>query len=211
MLSVKDWIESRDFDDVSIDIRKDLIVVSGTVAFKFYYEGYETILSDKFTLKILVYRNYPEKIPDIVELDNKIPDDFHKNGRSLCLGTPLEMLLYANTNCVEAFLDKYLTSYLMSFMFYREYGICPYGDRSHGAQGKLEHLKEYFNVSEEDLVLQLLNLAITNDLGRNEKCCCLSGLKFKKCHLKEVEYLKRSISKHNLEGTYKELSNFVKI
>jgi len=208
--SVEDWISSLNNSTLIIEDKRSEITVSGRIRVAYYYEGLEDKLSDEFNIKIHIYKDYPLTIPDIEELDGKIPKEFHMNDIFFCLGVPLEMLMYAKNHSIEQFLNRYLNSYLMSFMYYYKYGICPYGDRSHGSHGKLEHLKEYFQEQNDRMVFKLLKLTINEKVGRNEKCVCGSGKKYKRCHLNTIENLKMSIDKKELVSTYEELIRFVK-
>lgn len=208
--SVSLWVNSLESSSLKVKELKEEINISGTYEANYYYEGLERSISDSFELVIHVYKDYPKRVPDIEECDGKIPIDFHMNGRFFCLAVPMEMTLYANSHTASRFLDKYLNSYLMSFLCYQQYGFFPNGERSHGTLGKIEHLMELFGVDSFDKVKILLDTIIKKNMSRNDACICGSGKKYKMCHREVFETLVVNIGQDELKKTHKELMDYSK-
>ena len=53
--------------------------------------------------------------------------------------------------------DMYIVPYLYTYRYYEEYGIYPFGERSHGIMGDLEYIKELFNVKEWGQVFDIMH------------------------------------------------------
>ena len=203
--SVNDWISSLTDSDLKMEFESRGIYITGTYHANYYYEKFEQELVDLFKLKIYIPMDYPEELPKIQEIEGRIPKDFHMNNNSFCLEVPIEMYLYAKDHSINEFLSKFLDSYLSAFMWYKKYGFFPYGDRSHGTEGKMEQLLEFFNVKSPNTVIELLSISTGSKYKRNDLCPCGSGKKYKSCHLNQVEMLMSKVPIDELIKTCKEL------
>lgn len=203
--SVVDWIASLTGSDLKIESNKKEILILGTYFVRFYYERFEKELSDSFELKIYVPLDYPSRLPQIEEINGKIPKDFHMNGKYFCLEVPIAMHMYANKHSVGEFLSEFLDSYLSAFMWYKSYGFFPNGDRSHGSEGIYEQLIEHFQCENPKEVISLLSLAKGDKYKRNDPCPCGCRKKYKVCHLNKVEELKFNAPKEELIKAHKEM------
>ena len=75
---------------LNIQWEKDQLIVQGNYKFSRKYNG--IICSDVFSLRIEISNLFPEEMPIVHEIGNKIPKDYHKNSPTvLCLGTDLEL------------------------------------------------------------------------------------------------------------------------
>ena len=85
---------------------------------------------------------------------------------------------------IRDFLMELVIPFFYQLSYTEEFGIAAsrkdlWGEYSHGEKGEWEHL------------IEISNFANQNP-SRNDLCPCGSGKKYKKCHLGEVEYLKRT-------------------
>ena len=99
-----------------------------------------------------------------------------------CLG-----LNYARARnlTLQRFMQELVIPFLYRLAYTDRYGLNVarsdlWGEYPHGNDGKLEYQEE------------ILHLAANNP-GRNQLCPCGSGVKFKRCHLEEVEAVKRKL------------------
>ena len=90
-----------------------------------------------------------------------------------------------------SFIEKYVIPYLYTYRFYEEYGVYPYGERSHGIMGDLEYLKDLFQVDEWGQVLDIMLFIVRSSYRGHLSCPCGSGKRIRNCH---GEILKKVIS-----------------
>ena len=84
---------------------------------------------------------------------------------------------------IKRFIEELVIPFFYRLSYTEKFSITAarndlWGEYSHGEEGQIEYIKEIFDI-------------YTLDLGRNDLCPCGSGKKYKKCHLNEVEYMKR--------------------
>lgn len=106
---------------------------------------------------------------------------FNSDDNACCLG-----LKFPDNRSlsIRNFLEELVIPFFYRLSYTENFGIAATRDNlwaeySHGELGEWEHL------------IEISNFANQNP-SRNDPCPCRSGKKYKKCHLGEVEYLKRS-------------------
>lgn len=85
---------------------------------------------------------------------------------------------------IQDFFPELVIPFFYYLSYTEKYGIATsrkhlWGEYSHGTLGRLEYEAEILNIAKQDL-------------SRNDLCTCGSRKKYKKCHMDEVEYLKRA-------------------
>ena len=80
---------------------------------------------------------------------------------------------------IKRFLYELVIPFFYRVSYSERYGIGAarnnlWGEYSHGQQGRVEHEAEMLSIAKQSL-------------GRNNPCACNSGLKYKHCHLDEVQ------------------------
>ena len=85
---------------------------------------------------------------------------------------------------IKGFLEKLVIPFFYRLSYTERFGIAAsqndlWGEYSHGDEGLREYLAEISNYAKQNP-------------SRNDLCPCGSGKKYKKCHLSEVEFLKRN-------------------
>lgn len=162
------------------------IIVEGEI--QLLHQTYGEV--DKYSVWISFPSSYPKRFPIVVETNCKIPriPERHINiDHSLCLAVlPEELKIAKNGITFRYFLDKVLVPHLARETYYNIERKYPDGEYEHGYDGVWKYFEEMFNTSNKQSIIAEIN-RITNEkmLGRNEKCFCGSGLKFKKCHLQQ--------------------------
>ena len=84
---------------------------------------------------------------------------------------------------IGSFLTELVIPFFYRLSYTEEFGLAAsrkdlWGEYSHGEKGQLEYITEISNFANQNP-------------GRNDPCPCGSGKKFKKCHIDDVEFLKR--------------------
>ncbi|MCG8539856.1 MAG: hypothetical protein MJA82_07935 [Clostridia bacterium] len=149
-------------------------------------------MNEQFRIKIAISKEYPIVIPKVYELSGKIAETYHHiyGDRELCLGIDSEIML----NCkgkltIEYLIIDYIIPYLFSYKYYERFGVFPYGERSHGAQGIKEFFTEIFNVHDLADVKFYIEQLIRKPYRGHLPCVCGSGLKSRNCHSLNEELL----------------------
>lgn len=146
---------------------------------------------DTYGISILVPPGFPYDLPALLETSKKIEPtaEWHNSNGVCCLatnaiiykelGTPISLLKWMNR-----FVHDYLANHVIKL---RDNSYAK-GEYPHGEEGMLVGYKEIFGLETESEVMNRLNLICRNvSLGRNEKCFCNSGKKYKRCFLLNPE------------------------
>lgn len=91
-------------------------------------------------------------------------------------------------------------------MYYNKYGRVPYGERLHGTKGIIQFYIEFLNVDSIKKIYDILNAIEIGNLNDYCKCPCGSFKKIRKCHLNQINLLKKVGVKSDL----KEISKLTK-
>lgn len=153
-------------------------------------------MTGNFNLEIVVPGDFPLAFPTVKELSNCIDENYphrYENGQ-FCLASNLELkMFFSRDTDICSFIEKYVIPYLYTYRFYEEYGVYPYGERSHGLMGDLEYLKDLFEVDEWGQVLNIMSFIVQSSYRGHLLCPCGSGKRIRNCHgkiLKEVKNAK---------------------
>ena len=156
---------------------------------------------------------YKKNIQNLEELHINYGD----TNKGLCLCSRLktfdyfERLKTSDYPCND-FIKDLIIPFFYGLSFFEKFNKYPFGELAHGTQGLIEeikkdpsllvrhseqyqrlHPKEFkeliFNYLKSDTILSKL-IEQNKKVGRNEKCPCNSGLKYKKCHLSLITIIK---------------------
>lgn len=149
-------------------------------------------MTGKFELEINVPVDFPLALPKVKELSHYIDRNYphiYQNGQ-FCLASDLELKIFFSKNVdICAFIDQYIIPYLYTYRFYDEYGVYPYGERSHGIMGDLEYLKDLFRIDDWKQIFNIMLFVVQSPYRGHLLCPCGSGKKIRNCHgdiLKQV-------------------------
>lgn len=183
-------IENHDIEMVKekypmLDISKceDDYIFSGEFILNHVYD--EIRMTGKFDLEIVVPGAFPLVFPRVRELSNCIDEYYphqYTNGQ-FCLASDLELrMFFSQDTDICSFIEKYVIPYLYTYRFYEEYGVYPYGERSHGTMGNLEYLKDLFQVDDWKQVLDIMLFVVQSSYRGHLLCPCGSGKRIRNCH-----------------------------
>ncbi len=147
---------------------------------------------DRYSVSIRFPEAYPRCFPRVIETSEKIPriPDRHVNDDStLCLTVePEERRIAKNGISFKFFLDKVLVPHLSRETHRSLSPEYEDGEYAHGAEGIWKYFEEILEISGKHGLLKELEVIVeTKWPGRNDRCSCGSGKKFKKCHLSKWE------------------------
>jgi len=167
-------------------------IVYGTLYYRAINEGH--LIKDKFEIRIEIPPDYPKSTPVVYDEDGRTKGYPHtQNDGKLCLAEPVkEWMIFTENPTLLYYVQKLVIPYLYRFRFIEAHnGEKPWGERSHGGVGIIEHYEEYFNVTGKEKVLGLLeHLSIHKEIKGHPKCPCGSGELIRNCHVDELRRLK---------------------
>lgn len=166
-------------------ITEGAVTLTGSFSFSATPENHPRI-TDTYRLKIIVSLDFPTSMPDVYELDRKIPrdDKHHVNGDdTLCLGSPLRLRWKLNQKpTVVGFAEECLVPYLYSISHKLKYGTFPFGELDHGEPGIIADYTELLRVPTKDQVRYSLYLLGKKKRHANKKLCpCGCGIRLGAC------------------------------
>lgn len=185
------------FPELKLSKRVDDIVLAGVLNIDCYCKKLDERIIDKFSIQIIIPKDFPKKLPIVRELGRRIPLKYGHiyQDSSLCLTTDEEIRLKLGFDInLCRWIDEFVIPYFYGYSYYEKYGIMPFGERSHGFQGVIEFYKELFNVETKEQVISFLKY-IT--LYKNYKyrghhlCACGSNKKIRNCKKEHSDILKR--------------------
>ena len=162
------------FPEVSIQETNTEIIFEGRFILNARKENFE--IHEAPLLKIVMNKDYPKSLPVCYDLTGKIKYDHVFLNGALCVATQLDLAITLKDSVsIQDYLDKFIIPYFLSYRYWQKTGKDLNGDRSHGAKGIYESLREYLscNLSDEELLILL---------------CWASKLKkFKRCVPKQLQ------------------------
>jgi hypothetical protein len=186
------------FPNLSWRWNNDIPILRGIYQFQTEYKG--IVFKENFNLEFFFPRTYPDDLPAVKEIDNKIPSTFHHfTDGSLCLCAPVEQyMIFSKTPTLENYIRNLLNPYLLGWLWYQRFNEMPWGERTHWLIGLLESYQELLNIKEKQYVLPFMYRYVRNELFQWQECPCGSGLPFKKCHRNLLNRLENRLPKGQL-------------
>lgn len=142
-------------------------------------------ISDEYFVEILIPDNYPQQLPAIKELGNRIKKYYRHiyPNRMLCLATDsdIRIKLIPEYSLYNWF-DSFVIPYFVTYSYYEKYGVFPFGERPHGVKGEFEYLAELFEINNEHAIKQILDYIVNKKYRGHNYCPCGSGKRIRNCH-----------------------------
>ncbi len=176
------------------------LVIVGT--FRFSAQPSSGIeITDSYNLRLYVPDNFPQNLPEVTEVDQKIPRDgqHHVNSLdgTLCLGSPLRLLLKLSIEpTLSGFAAECLVPYLYAISHKLRFGgELPFSELAHGTPGALQDYTDVFRLkipSQAKAALSLLG--IKTRLANKLPCPCGCGRRVNQCSFNERLRLFRGLA-----------------
>lgn len=174
------------FPDLKWRWENEIPILKGQFHFHTVYRNVE--LQDTFNLVFDFPQNYPDEPPLVMEVDGKVDPKYHhySNG-ALCLGTPAEYeISFTKTPTLENFILNLLNPYLAGWLWYKQFGEMPWGERSHGWIGLCESYQDLFKIDNKENVIPFLERLAKDEIHQRDVCPCGSGKPYRNCHKKII-------------------------
>lgn len=159
------------------------------------------VIEDNYTLRITYPPNYPERLPVAHELDGKVRDvedhDHLLIDESLCLEvTPEKYIRFKSKGeNARAFYQYLLDPYLYRNSYLRKNRDEPYPGRATGLSGRVQWMREYFQIDDTTTGLKILLYIVEYGYHRQNDCPCGSGEKIRNCHKDQIQAIKNLVPK----------------
>ena len=142
--------------------------------------------------------DYPTREPRVYDAAGRFPHEanrhFYPDGQC-CLWLPPESRWDAtDPEGLVRFLEEVAVFLDRQLVYEAEgKGTWPGAQRGHSGDGYVEFVQELLGGDQQLLVVLAPIFAHHSDIGRNSRCPCGSGLKYKKCHLATVQEISRRV------------------
>lgn len=178
----------------------------------------ELFLSSGDSYEVLINLNpYPRFFPTVKETGGRIPPkaDRHTftDTGACCFTTSAksQILLRTKVASLLKFIDEIVIRYFENNSYYEIHGHYFGEEYNHGIKGILEGYQDILEVKDFKIVLWMLKFRNAGKkIGRNDLCYCGSGIKIKKCHLRNYNEF-RLIEKIVLKEDFEKLISSYKI
>lgn len=181
----------KQYPELQFKERNNNFLIFGEV--RIYAQKSEIQLLDDFEIEITISDDYPKTMPTIKELSNKIPSGYEHvyKSNNLCLGVNTEILLKFRENPhLLYWFNEFVVNYFYGVMYYKKYGIVPFGERSHNEEGIIEFYQEYFEIKNIHAIYKILLSIYNKQIKKDSYCICGSTKKTKNCHYLKMQKLR---------------------
>jgi len=151
------------------------------------------IVVGSFSVEIHPTEKFPYRFPKLYEVGGDIPcePDWHKYSDNFCcltVGQEEILICHKGISIIE-FIDKIARPYFANQLYRKREGRY-LNEYPHGLDGIKVFYTELFKRNDLSLWRKCIDSAfVKRQIGRNDKCYCNSGVKYKNCHLPVEEKL----------------------
>ena len=146
-------------------------------------------------------------MPQIWEISNKIRKGYPHlyEDRRLCLATDLEQRLYLEKHTILDWIKEYVEKYFVSYIYYKRYGVYPFGEHSHGDKGMYEFIKMHYQLDNINVAKSIYEYICTKKYRGHLDCPCGSGKKLRNCHGELIQKLLNDDEIEILKDNYRRM------
>jgi len=172
------WLSNYTISDIGENYE-----VLGDISFCTPYKG--DIIEDTYSVKLLISKKFPNKIPKVFEVGGRIePDpDNHINvydSNSLCLEIPpLLNSLFNKDPSLTGFLNNLVIPFLFNYSYKEKNVDYPKAQWCHGGAGVLDFYMEYFGINKRSQAKEFFRIGFHQNKRKDGSRSCCSGLTFK--------------------------------
>lgn len=198
------------YPTLNILVLNNIVFLKGTIRIK----DTEDIILDSFKIEIEIPHNFPQEIPWVKEIGNRIPilkdRHFEENGNRACLCFRDEIFLYwSEKSTILDFMEIFVKSF---FLWQIEYEITGGQNQDkaspHGIDGAFYFYKRISETNDINAVHKFIEYLTKKKIKRHWNCYCGSRKEIRNCHLKLIMKYK---SKIRIKDAKKTLNDFNKI
>ena len=141
----------------------------------------DEFIKDDFEIRIELLK---DDLPKVWEISNKVKNSYRHlyEDKRLCLATDLEQRLYLEKHTIIEWIKEYVETYFISYIYYKKYGVFPFGEHSHGEIGTYEFIKKHYKMDNLNEAKSIYLYVCTQKYRGHLDCPCGSGKKLRNCH-----------------------------
>ncbi len=152
--------------------------------------------------------DYPTREPRVYDASDRFPHEanrhFYSDGQCCLWLLPESRWNAEDPEGLVRFLEEVAVFFDRQLVYEVEgKGIWPGPQRGHSGDGYVEYVQELLGQDQQLLAVLAPIFANKSSIGRNHRCPCGSGLKYKKCHLHIVEEIGRRVGWVTLRGVFR--------
>jgi hypothetical protein len=168
-----------------------------------------------YNVKIIVPKKYPEEIFQLQETGGQIPKkaDWHNSNNCCVSTTAIIYSVLGEDISLLNWLEKFAHPYLANHIYKVKTGQYASGEFLHFTDGTIQGYEKLFKLKGVKEVYQKLKMICSVlQKGRNDKCFCGSGKKFKHCYLiNPISHKFSGVPYSLLQSDFEEIRNTKKI
>lgn len=176
------------------------VLLSGTIGINVRLDFFS--LRKDYFLEICIPLNL-NKFPYVIDVGNHIESHYPHiyQNRILCLETNATIAMHF----LEKFnlfnwMNEFVIPYYVSYEYYQQYGIYPFGQRSHGWKGILESYSDILKTNDCFEAYKIMRYISLKTYRGHNLCPCGSGNKIRCCHGKYMlQFYKKKELQNNLK------------
>jgi len=137
-----------------------------------YYDYGE--IEDKYQICIAMDHDFPDSVPQVKEIDSRIPPSFHHyDDFELCLGTPSEIAhKFFQKKTLLDFVTDCVIPFFYAYSYFEIHNDLPWKDLEHGGDGILQHYKELFGLNDDLIALNFIKILSEHKTKGHNICPC---------------------------------------
>lgn len=194
----------------------EIVTVEGQISV--HGQVKQFVVNNKYDIRIIIPVDLGFQLPMVYETKDKIDKEYeHKySDGGLCLETlGVIRLRFIDGFDLTKWFDEFVKPYFITYEYYKRFGVYPFGDRRHGANGIIDAYKEILHAEDDELTKKLMLHIAVNEYRGHSDCPCGSGNLLRKCHGKHMlPFYKNQemklILEHDLYEVLKEDEEFSK-
>lgn len=166
----------------------------------------DEFIKDEFEIKIQFFKN---NLPKVWEVSNKIRKNYPHlyDDKRLCLATDLDQELYLKSHTIIDWIEEYVKKYFISYIYYKRYGVFPFGEHSHGNKGIYEFIQTYYKMDSLIEAKNIYEYVCKKKYRGHLKCPCGSNRKIRNCHGELIRRILNSNEIDVLKDNYGRMQN----
>lgn len=176
-------------------------------------ELYIEEIDDSYSIEIEFPKDYPKSLPTVKEVGGDIPRELHFHisfDGNCCLCVPqLEKFYFPDDSNIITFIEKLVLPFFANQAYFKITGTWLNGEYSHGDLGVYEFYKEILEIKSLTEIVKFLELSLKSYINLNKKCLCNSNKPIKRCHLSELNHLRKLIPIQNIQQDIKVFKRYI--
>lgn len=204
---LEEFLRSQPFLSIQPTECQDL-VLEGDFELNHIVDGYPAV-TDSYRLRIAIPSGFPDKPPIVTELAGKIPPlaDYHNGGGSLCLGSPLRLVVELKTEPnLSAFSRRVIVPCLYAMSLKLNHGIhFVFGELSHGVNGELDDYRDLLGLKSRDQIASAFVCLVKKKRVANKLACpCGCKKRLGRCgYNATIRQLRKTLPKNHIRDVVK--------